>query len=157
MWGDVPYADGMSAPCTSKNNAFLVWPMLGENWHNNHHSSPSSPSNWVAWYQFDFQAITIHAFYHVGLIRQMNDQPSRRFRDGYEELPFYSVLLSWLGTLTVMLLLPRFMSHLAPKLTASLMKRGSVHPGSRKLSTSEGEDSTVALTSKEALAVAVVN
>ena len=34
IWGDEPYEDAMSEPCTAKNNAFLFWPMLGENWHN---------------------------------------------------------------------------------------------------------------------------
>lgn len=40
MWGDLAFEDAMSAPCEAKNNAFLLLPLLGENWHNNHHSTP---------------------------------------------------------------------------------------------------------------------
>lgn len=31
-----PFEDGMLRNCVTKNNAFLMIPMLGENWHNNH-------------------------------------------------------------------------------------------------------------------------
>ena len=37
IWGDMPFADLMMAGCEARNNAFM-FPMLGENWHNNHHA-----------------------------------------------------------------------------------------------------------------------
>ena len=53
--------------CMSKNNAFLMFPMLGENWHNNHHASPGSLSTWVLWYQVDFVYLTGRALELLGL------------------------------------------------------------------------------------------
>ena len=58
MWGDQPFEDGMIAGCQSKNNAFLMLPMLGENWHNNHHAVPASMSTWVMWYQASARAVS---------------------------------------------------------------------------------------------------
>eukprot|EP00966_Prymnesium_polylepis_P077186 1788081-Prymnesium_polylepis.1 len=59
MWGDLAFEDAMSAPCEARNNAFLMLPLLGENWHNNHHSTPHSASTWVWWYQVDCQYLLI--------------------------------------------------------------------------------------------------
>ena len=47
--------------------AFLLLPLLGENWHNNHHSTPHSASTWVWWYQLDVQYLVVRLFELVGL------------------------------------------------------------------------------------------
>ena len=67
LWGDQPFEDGMIAGCQSKNNAFLFLPMLGENWHNNHHAVPASLSTWVCWYQVDLVYLTGRFFELLGL------------------------------------------------------------------------------------------
>ena len=61
----------MLASCESKNNAFLFWPMLGENWHNNHHAIPASASTWVLWYQVDFCVITLRFLECFGLVKDI--------------------------------------------------------------------------------------
>ena len=67
MWGDRAFEDAMSAPCDARNNAFLFFPLLGENWHNNHHATPRSASTWVWSYQLDCQYMTIRLFELLGL------------------------------------------------------------------------------------------
>ena len=71
LWGDQPFEDGMMAGCQSKNNAFLFLPMLGENWHNNHHAVPASLSTWVVWYQVDLVYLTGRVFELVGLASEI--------------------------------------------------------------------------------------
>jgi len=44
MWGDRAFDDAMSAPCDARNNAFLFLPLVGENWHNNHHVRRRPPN-----------------------------------------------------------------------------------------------------------------
>ena len=51
LWGDAPFEDAMMTQCRSHNVAFLFFPLLGENWHNNHHAMPGAASTWVQWYQ----------------------------------------------------------------------------------------------------------
>ena len=67
IWGEAPFADSMMAGCEARNNALLMFPMLGENWHNNHHAAPGSLSTWVYWYQIDFVYLTGRVFELVGL------------------------------------------------------------------------------------------
>jgi fatty-acid desaturase len=105
MWGDMPYEDAMSAPCTTYNNAFLFWPMLGENWHNNHHGNPLSHSTWVEWYQVDFQGMSIRVLELLGLATDVQTVLPTKLRDGYTPLPFWSVCLSWAQMGVVMLML----------------------------------------------------
>merc|ERR1711871_663545 len=63
--------------CLSKNNAFLMFPMLGENWHNNHHAAPGSLSTWVEWYQVDFVYLTGRVFELLGLASDLRvERPS---------------------------------------------------------------------------------
>jgi len=50
LWGEHTFEDAMSPACGARNNAFLLMPLLGENWHNNHHGSPNSASTSVFWY-----------------------------------------------------------------------------------------------------------
>jgi fatty-acid desaturase len=97
LWGDEPFPDAMSAPCTSKNTALLFFPMLGENWHNNHHGTlaseprssllalappahacirppwcnagaPNSATTWVEWYQVDCQWLAMKVLEKFGLV-----------------------------------------------------------------------------------------
>ena len=57
----------MMPGCLAKNNAFLMLPMLGENWHNNHHAEALVLSTWVVWYQVDFVYLTGRVFELFGL------------------------------------------------------------------------------------------
>jgi len=95
LWGDQPYKDGMSEPCTSRNNAFLMFPMMGENWHNNHHGAPGSATTWVEWYQVDFQYMSMRTLEFLGLVSEIHVQPPSVPHEGYEQLSFLSVLCSW--------------------------------------------------------------
>lgn len=95
LWGDEPFEDGMSPACGAKNNGFLFFPMMGENWHNNHHAAPGSATTWVEWYQIDFQYISMRLLELVGLVREVQLQPPSHTRSDYEPLSFFSVLISW--------------------------------------------------------------
>lgn len=102
IWGDEPYQDAMSDPCRSKNNAFLFWPMLGENWHNNHHGAPGSATTWVNWYQFDCQYLVMRLLERTGFVELVRTQPPSRAMPGYEMISFASILASWLEMAIVM-------------------------------------------------------
>jgi len=80
LWGDAPFEDGMIKGCESKNNAFLMLPMLGENWHNNHHAVPASLSTWVAWYQVDFVYLTGRLLELFGLASDIRVEVPRQLR-----------------------------------------------------------------------------
>ena len=83
IWGDQPFEDGMMKGCMAKNTAFLFIPMLGENWHNNHHAVPASLSTWVEWYQVDFLVITARVLEAVGLVRDIRiEVPSKLLEPG---------------------------------------------------------------------------
>jgi|EP00670_Eutreptiella_braarudii_P000344 stearoyl-CoA desaturase (delta-9 desaturase) len=105
LWGDEPFADGMSAPCSSKNNALLFPIMMGENWHNNHHAAPGSATTWVWWYQIDFQYISMRILEVLGLVSDIHLQPPSQVQEGYESLSFFSVLESWV-MITIILAAP---------------------------------------------------
>lgn len=84
MWGDRPFEDAMSAPCDARNNAFLFVPLLGENWHNNHHSTPRSASLHIWWYQLDCQYMVIRLFELLGLATDVSVvPPPSALRAGY--------------------------------------------------------------------------
>ena len=102
IWGDEPYEDAMSEPCTAKNNAFLFWPMLGENWHNNHHGAPGSATTWVNWYQIDCQYMVMKLLELLRVVELVRTQPPSRPRAGYEMISFASIALSWLEMAAVM-------------------------------------------------------
>lgn len=53
---------------TSRNNGLIAALSWGEGWHNNHHAQPRSARHGLAWYEFDFNWITIKLFEKVGLI-----------------------------------------------------------------------------------------
>ena len=98
MWGDLAFEDAMSAPCEARNNAFLLLPLLGENWHNNHHSTPHSASTWVWWYQLDVQYLVVRLFELVGLASDVVVAPPSKLRDGYvSEGVFAHVVAEWVA------------------------------------------------------------
>eukprot|EP00325_Prymnesiales_sp_UTEX-LB-985_P013820 CAMPEP_0174754510 /NCGR_PEP_ID=MMETSP1094-20130205/105775_1 /TAXON_ID=156173 /ORGANISM="Chrysochromulina brevifilum, Strain UTEX LB 985" /LENGTH=573 /DNA_ID=CAMNT_0015960381 /DNA_START=33 /DNA_END=1754 /DNA_ORIENTATION=+ len=111
LWGDMPYSDAMSPPCEAMNNAFLMFPMMGENWHNNHHGAPGNAANWVEWYQVDFQYLTMRLLGLLGLVKDIQLQPPSTYQEGYERLPFSSVFFSWLK-MAAIVALPFIVSHL---------------------------------------------
>jgi len=78
VFGDSPFADAMIQNCRSRNVAFLAFPLLGENWHNNHHAAPASASAWVAWYQFDCVYLTLCVFRGLGLVESITVQQPHR-------------------------------------------------------------------------------
>ena len=83
MWGDAAFEDAMSSGCDSRNNALLLVPLLGENWHNNHHASPQSATTWVFWWQVDLQYVLIRALEQVGLVSEIVTMPPTRLQSDY--------------------------------------------------------------------------
>ncbi|KAL3930594.1 MAG: hypothetical protein SGPRY_001475 [Prymnesium sp.] len=81
IWGDMPFMDSMMAGCKARNNAFLMFPMLGENWHNNHHAVPGSLSTWVTWYQVDFIFLTGRVLELLGLASDLRVEVPRTLND----------------------------------------------------------------------------
>ena len=50
----------------STNNGLIAMLTFGEGWHNNHHAHPSSAKHGLAWYEFDWNWITIKLFEKLG-------------------------------------------------------------------------------------------
>ena len=100
LWGDLAFEDAMSAPCQARNNAFLLLPLLGENWHNNHHSTPHSASNWAWWYQIDCQYLLIRLFEALGLASDVVVGAPSKLREGYVANGAH-VALEWLALAAV--------------------------------------------------------
>jgi stearoyl-CoA desaturase (Delta-9 desaturase) len=57
IWGKKPYASGDE----SRNNAVIGLLALGEGWHNNHHTFPSSARHGLRWWQIDISYYIIQA------------------------------------------------------------------------------------------------
>ncbi|NEO43444.1 MAG: acyl-CoA desaturase [Moorea sp. SIO4A3] len=51
----------------SKNNIWLAIPILGDSWHNNHHTFPDSAISGLEWWQIDPSGWVIRALEKVGL------------------------------------------------------------------------------------------
>lgn len=68
VWGkqDCPTKD------QSRNNAWLLIPLLGENWHNNHHYRPGSATLWFRWYQVDPTYLIICILESLGVVWGVN-------------------------------------------------------------------------------------
>ncbi len=64
MFGSRPFA----ADDHAVNNPWLVLPVLGEGWHNNHHAFPDSATFGFEWWQFDPGYLVVLALKKVGLI-----------------------------------------------------------------------------------------
>jgi len=64
VWGSRDHDTGDQ----SRNNIWLTIPLMGENWHNNHHHKPNSASVWFKWYQVDLTFIALAALEKIGLI-----------------------------------------------------------------------------------------
>ena len=102
MYGDLAFEDAMSSPCEARNNAFLILPLLGENWHNNHHSTPHSASTWVWWYQVDVQFMVARLLELIGLCSDVVVAPPSKLRDGYvAEGVFEAALAEWVALAAV--------------------------------------------------------
>lgn len=50
----------------STNNGLIAILTFGEGWHNNHHAHPTSARHGLAWYEFDWNWITIKALEKLG-------------------------------------------------------------------------------------------
>jgi len=61
---------------SSVNNAWLVFPTLGQSWHNNHHAFPNSARLDLLWYQIDPTGLALRLLVAVGLASRLNC-PSR--------------------------------------------------------------------------------
>lgn len=64
----------------SRNHWFVALITLGE-WHNNHHASPSSARQGLAWWEIDIVYSILKAMSWLGLVWDLN-QPSQRIRLG---------------------------------------------------------------------------
>ncbi|RKI14331.1 fatty acid desaturase, partial [Corallococcus praedator] len=63
LWGERPYAEAHHA----RNGVFMGWFTLGEGWHANHHSFPSSARHGLLPGQFDFIWHVLRLFERLGL------------------------------------------------------------------------------------------
>ncbi|HLL00797.1 MAG TPA: fatty acid desaturase [Myxococcaceae bacterium] len=67
IWGERPYAEVHQA----RNNLFMGYATLGEGWHANHHSFPSSARHGLLPGQFDFTWCVLRLFEKLGLARDL--------------------------------------------------------------------------------------
>jgi len=67
IWGDRPYAEVHQA----RNGLFMGLFTLGEGWHANHHSFPSSARHGLLPGQFDFIWYVLRGFEKVGLAKDL--------------------------------------------------------------------------------------
>jgi len=81
LWGERTFIDAMSPECASRNNALLLLPLLGENWHNNHHASPLSATTSVFWYELDLQLALLRLLELLGLVTNIQIVPPNTFVD----------------------------------------------------------------------------
>ena len=104
--------------CRSYNNAFLFFPMLGENWHNNHHAVPASLSTWVMWYQVDFVYLTGRLFELLGLASDIRVEVPKKLLVA-DSPPTGFPALSWTASATVWALVAGGAYHLREKCVAA--------------------------------------
>lgn len=83
MWGTQRFT---STGDDSTNNAFIAMITWGEGWHNNHHAHPTSARHGLAWYEFDWNWVTIKAFEKVRLIRDIKTVDLQRELDREEAM-----------------------------------------------------------------------
>jgi fatty-acid desaturase len=67
LWGSRRF----STHDDSTNNPLVALFSFGEGWHNNHHAHPTSARHGLAWYEFDFNWLTIRLFEKLGLAKQI--------------------------------------------------------------------------------------
>ena len=134
IWGDAPFADSMMAGCEARNNALLMFPMLGENWHNNHHAAPGSLSTWVLWYQIDFVYLTGRLLELLGLASDLRvEVPHTRLQPEQPHAAFPAAL--WTGWAVVFALVWRW--KMAPVNASE--ERSTAKTGERELLMEESQ------------------
>lgn len=79
LWGRRPY----NSPDKSRNNFVFGILGMGEGWHNNHHTFPSSARHGLRWWQFDLSYLTIRVMEWVGLARRVRVPARERVRTEY--------------------------------------------------------------------------
>lgn len=67
LWGSRRF----STRDDSTNNGLVALFSFGEGWHNNHHAHPTSARHGLAWYEFDFNWLTIRLFEKLGWAKQI--------------------------------------------------------------------------------------
>lgn len=68
IWGNRPFRSQLAPNCNARNIWWLSIPMLGDNWHNNHHADMNSCRAGFHWWQVDLNWYLIWALSKVGLI-----------------------------------------------------------------------------------------
>ena len=90
FFGTRRYECGAAHKCHSVNiNLFGIWgplvlPMLGENWHNNHHAFASTARSGFEWWEIDLSYILICLLYYCGLVTSIR-QPAKKVLVPYKE------------------------------------------------------------------------
>lgn len=74
LWGTKPYDNDDE----SRNNPIVGVLALGEGWHNNHHSFPTSARHGLRWWQFDASYIVIKAMQALGLVTKVKVPTKQR-------------------------------------------------------------------------------
>ena len=75
IWGEKPYISKLAPDCNARNIWWLSIPMLGDNWHNNHHADMNSARAGFYWWQLDLNYCLIWLLGKAGLVWNIN-QPN---------------------------------------------------------------------------------
>ena len=67
IWGEKPYISKLAPKCNARNIWWLSIPMLGDNWHNNHHADMTSARAGFYWWQLDLNYVVIWTLGKLGL------------------------------------------------------------------------------------------
>lgn len=68
IWGARPWVSKIAPECNARNIWWLSLPMLGDNWHNNHHADMNSARSGFYWYQVDLNWYLIWLLGKLGLV-----------------------------------------------------------------------------------------
>lgn len=86
IWGTRPYLSVHAPLCNARNVWWLFLPMLGDNWHNNHHADMNSARAGFYWWQIDLNYCFIWMLGKLGLVWNIR-QPDWKNLKPYTELP----------------------------------------------------------------------
>lgn len=84
IWGSRPYLSPNAPKCNARNVWWLFLPMLGDNWHNNHHADMNSARAGFYWWQIDLNYCLIWTLGKLGLVYNIKQPDWERLKD-YEE------------------------------------------------------------------------
>ncbi|WP_052598607.1 fatty acid desaturase [Aureispira sp. CCB-QB1] len=81
IWGARPYISKLAPNCNARNIWWLSIPMLGDNWHNNHHADMNSARAGFYWWQLDLNYCLIWCMSKVGLVWNVRQPDWKNLKD----------------------------------------------------------------------------